>query len=759
MEIFSDEWFELTKDEKSKSLFAVTSYEKLIVALIDEDKKNITKWSKHIEEIGMTPLIIDNANAAVDSIPKFGLEVAFVISGIKLNSVVGRDIRLKILEFTNDLPFISLIADEADKFIGQMIQSLSESGMEFFVDSFEPTAFLDANFDQQNWRRFLKENILYRTVAINNEVKNRNNFIEIANQLLQQCEEIILVLEDSAEPLPLVDTLFGCLHTLKGGSSFLQPRTLEKFMHKYEDFVNKIRNEEVQLTVDTISLLLKNLDQAKLLVKSFFDGNCIYYTESELQELFSVRSKTISPKEELLEPNQNELKQSQPQLKPNLDLGNKKNDKNLKVPIALLDNLMQISGEQTVLRNMINKLNKTIKLKFDGDEDYGEMYVLLEELHKLNTQIQSQILELRKVPTKEILSSLNRVVRDASKQLGKTIDFKLVGGDIRIDTIVSDVLGNTLIHLVRNSIDHGIESPQEREAKGKSRTGQLTVEVTTDKNNVYVQIRDDGNGLQTEVIKNRAIKNGLLDPIVANEITEKEIWKYIFAPGFSTAEVITDISGRGIGMSAVKESIESTGGHIDIDSVTGMGSVIILIIPVPKSVFITRCLFVNIGNSYYGVMIDNIVRILHLQQNTNKYRLSEFGGSTVLTMNNLTIPVVSMDEILENKKYTLNEHLKYETIIVLQSEKNGHIGIFVDSVFEFEDTVVKEFTDYFKEYSEHFKSINIFYGTSYLGDGSVGLIINVDGIIQARHRQGEVFKIQGATNLLNPQTKQIANLL
>lgn len=737
MELFTEEWFGFSVEEKRKSIFTLTSYEKLYVALIDDDPKRVSICCKQIEDIGMFPLILKDAQSALEEIPKFGLDVAFVISGISLNSEPGKNLRLKILEFTNDMPYLSLITAETDKDLSLTIKSLHETGLEFYADSFEPTGILDRNFNQKVWRQFLRDHILYRTSTLNNEVKNRNNFIEIANQLLQQCEEIILLLENTTDPMPLVDTLFGCLHTLKGGSSFLQPRTLEKFIHKYEDFVNKIRNKDLPLTATTISLLLKNLDKAKLLVRSFFEGDCIYYNETQLHKLFEINSTESVPiPQAAMDANQvnTPILNEPPQNKMGESII-KKNDKNLKVPITLLDNLMQISGEQTVLRNMINKLNKTIKLKFDGDEDYGEMYVLLEELHKLNTQIQSQILELRKVPTKEILSSLNRVVRDASKQLGKVIDFKLIGGDIRIDTGISDILGNTLIHLVRNSIDHGIEAPHEREAKGKSRSGQLIVEVSLDKNNAYVQIQDDGKGLQTEIIKNRAIKNGLLSPDQANDIPEKEVWNYIFAPGFSTAEKITDISGRGIGMNAVKENIESIGGNIDIDSKTEKGSVITLTIPVPKSVFITRCLFVNIGSSYYGIMIDNIVRILHLQQNSGKYRLSEFGGSTVLTMNDLTIPVVSMDEILENKKYHLNDHLKYQTIIILQSEKNAYIGIFVDSVFEFEDTVVKEFTDYFKEYSEHFKSIEIFYGTSYLGDGSVGLIINVDGIIEARLKQ------------------------
>jgi two-component system chemotaxis sensor kinase CheA len=747
METFTEEWFEGSIEEKRKSLFAVTSYEKLYVALIDDDPKAISLYSKHIEEIGMLPLVFRDAQSALEGIPKFGLDVAFVISGIKLNSESGKSIRLKILEFTNDMPFISLISAEIDKDLTAIFQSLKETGMEFYIELFEPTATLEKNINQKVWRTFLLDHISYRILAINNEVKNRNNFIEIANQLLQQCEENILLLENSIDPMPLVDTLFGCLHTLKGGSSFLQPRTLEKFMHKYEDFVNKIRNKDLPLTAIIISLLLKKLDQARLLLKSFFDGDCIYYSETQMQELFTIESTPLNP---VSEPVFNENVHGKTG-----DSLTVKSDKNLKVPITLLDNLMQISGEQTVLRNMINKLNKTIKLKFDGDEDYGEMYVLLEELHKLNTQIQSQILELRKVPTKEILAALNRVVRDASKQLGKTIDFNLIGGDIRIDTGVSEILGNTLIHLVRNSIDHGIEPAHERENKGKPRAGLITVEVSLDKNNVYVQICDDGKGLQTETIKNRAIKNGLLTPDQAKEITEKEIWNYIFAPGFSTAEKITDISGRGIGMSAVKESIESIGGNIEIDSQVEKGSAMTLTIPIPKSVFITRCLFVNIGSAYYGVMIDNIVRILHLQQNSTKYRLYEFGGSTVLTMNDITIPVVSMDEILENKKYHLDDHLKYQTIIVLQSEKNSYIGIFVDSVFEFEDTVVKEFTDYFKEYSEHFRSIEIFYGTSYLGDGSVGLIINVDGIIEARLKQNEGFKISDSKNSMNYQANQI----
>lgn len=802
-DIFSDEWLKSSVATKRKSLATTSNLEQLYVLILIEGQSLKDKLDYEVNELGLNPIFcIDNVEAK-RFLNKYGSKVIMVISSFDLSDPLGRSFRELVLENTNDTPFA--ILTDLNAFEIDNSNNLTEAGYDL-----TPHMYMPKNLPQEIWYNFLRFDVLTRISLLGEEVKLRGAFIQNSENIIQNIEELVLGLENNPDPEKL-DTIFGNVHTLKGGSSFLQPKNLEKFMHKFEDLINKLRSGELAMNSEIITAMLKILDKSKELIEDLSAHFHHEYEEGELAAYFSAWVVPTSPSptaattddKTLLIINSNTLSGMSSQsvipnpMEPNIaaesdvttptalettatppmvdstitkpveskvetenvpdpvvsviveslspspvisvkkeNLGDsnsqsqalppppnpkKKDDKNLRVPISLLDTLMHISGELTVVRNMINKIDRSLKVRYSGDRELERMSSLLEELHKLNGSLQTHILDLRKVPVKEIVAPLNRVVRDLSKQLDKIVTLKVQGSELRIDTAIAEILNNTLIHIVRNSIDHGLEPPKERENQGKPQGGNLYLDAFEENDNVYVRIRDDGRGLQTEKIRSRAIERGLLTEEQALALKEEDVWPLIFAPGFSTAEKVTDISGRGIGMSAVKEAVEAIDGEVEISSVLGEGSSITLSMPLPKSVLITRCLFILTSGMQLGIPNENVYRIVHLDGESNTAQLSKVEDTYVLSLEEELIPVVQLDQVLGSSKVETEDVNK--TIVVLRSSKGAAIGIIVNDVLEFEDAVVKPFTD-------HMKAFEIFFGTTFLGDGSIGLIFRVDGLVE-----------------------------
>lgn len=819
VEIFSAEWLKYPVNMKEKTLSAATNLENLYVVILAEDQELKAKISEEIVRLGINPLHTSEVNEATKFMKVYGSKIVLIISGFSLLHEQGRLFRELVLENTNDTPYAILMD------LNQL-QDLNP-----VEPDLNPHVYLGHDLPPEPWFNFLRFDVLTRISLLGEEVKLRGAFIQNAGNLIQQTEELVLCLEENPEAIVLLDTIFGNIHTLKGGSSFLQPKTLERFMHRFEDLINQLRSGEMLITSTLITHMLKILDKTKELVEDLAAEFHHLYPAEELEEFFDFPEfKSSSPvsgdkleSESQLSslPLTEDLKEWEVEAKESLvstDLvngsfepmdaaellaesstreapiaelsedaevldevvspddkiaaivesahakaaavvqellplenpaidrdivailqgkadgggkgsgngpipGRKKEEKSLKVPIPLLDTLMHISGELTVVRNMINKLDRNLKVRYTGDRDLERMSSLLEELHKLNGSIQTHILDLRKVPVKEIVAPLNRVVRDVSKQLGKVVSLKVQGAELRIDTALAEVLNNTLIHLVRNSLDHGFETTAERAQTGKPLGGTLGIDAYQENDNVYIRIKDDGRGIQTERIRSRAIERGLIGEELGRAMREEDVWQLIFAAGFSTAEKVTDLSGRGIGMSAVKEAVEAIGGEVVISSVAGSGSNITLSMPLPKSVLITRCLFIMISGMQLGVPNENVYRIVHFDGENDTAQLNKMEDSYILSLEDELIPVIQLDQLLGTPKIEIDES-KVKTIAVLRTSKGASLGVVVSDVLEFEDTVVKPFTD-------HLKAFDVFFGTTFLGDGSIGLIFNVDGLVEA----------------------------
>ena len=371
----------------------------------------------------------------------------------------------------------------------------------------------------------------------------------------------------------------------------------------------------------------------------------------------------------------------------------------------------------TVIRNMLNKCVRQIEKKYASDKEVAHLVELLNELHKVNSTVQVRVTELRKVSMRSILKSVPRAIRDLSIQLNKETDFIAIGDELRIDTSIAEIINNSIIHIIRNSLDHGLELPEERIKAGKSRRGKITVCSAIRQESVVIEMKDDGRGLNRDAIRKKLLAEKSYTLEQVNAMDEDTLLATIFEAGFSTASQVTDISGRGIGMSMVKSAIESAGGHIEIESEITKGATFRMIIPIPKSVVIIDCLFVRSGGYDFGIPQDKILRVLRIEPERLSLMTDTLQGVRTLRLHDAIIPIVNLAESL---CINHNESQKNLSLIVVQSGGQT-FALGVDEVLDVEDTVVKSAPG-------PLKSSGLFMGATFLEEGKLGLIINIEGI-------------------------------
>ncbi|MFC4103546.1 chemotaxis protein CheW [Paenibacillus xanthanilyticus] len=382
-------------------------------------------------------------------------------------------------------------------------------------------------------------------------------------------------------------------------------------------------------------------------------------------------------------------------------------NRTIRVDIERLDALMNLFSELLIDRVRLEQLATEIHR--------ADLTETVEHMARVSGDLQNIVLKLRMVPVESVFNRFPRMVRDIAKSLDKKIDLVITGAETELDRTVIDEIGDPLVHLLRNSCDHGIESIASRVAAGKPETGTVHLRAFHSGNNVFIEIEDDGNGINRERVKQIAIKNGVVTPEEAKRLTDNEINMLIFAPGFSTAEKISDLSGRGVGLDVVKSKISSLGGNVSVTSQEGKGS--IFSIQLPLTLSIISAMLVKLGAEKYAIPLSSIVEtgIIRKEQirSVHKSFMMEFRGSV--------IPVISLSKILECTSWTENGEDETEIVVIRKGEKL--VAILVDEFIGQSDIVLKSLGNYLT-------NIDAISGATILGDGQVALIIDPNALIK-----------------------------
>ena len=394
---------------------------------------------------------------------------------------------------------------------------------------------------------------------------------------------------------------------------------------------------------------------------------------------------------------------------------NKTEGQTIRVDVDRLDNLLNQVGELVFERNRLIDMVKKLS-SGDGSEGHGQLGdklgAISDDLNFITGQLQMSVLKMRMIPIGRVFNKFPRVVRDLSRKIEKEVELIISGEETELDKSVIEELGDPLTHIVRNSIDHGLETPEEREALGKPRKGRIWLTASQEGSFIIISIKDDGRGINLEAVKKKALEKGIVSADKLKTLTNSEIINFIFAPGFSTAKVVTDVSGRGVGMDVVRTNIKKINGSIDVKSVPGQGTEMIL--KLPLTLAIIQSLLVTVGQERFAIPLAVVVETLKI----NKSEIKTIERQEVLKLRNEVLSLLRMADFY---KVETSKELENPYIVIVEAAERK-LGLIVDTLLGQEEIVIKPLGELLKDT----KGIS---GATIMGDGLVTLIVDIATLV------------------------------
>ncbi len=382
-------------------------------------------------------------------------------------------------------------------------------------------------------------------------------------------------------------------------------------------------------------------------------------------------------------------------------------NRTVRVDIEKLDVLMNLVSELIIAKNSL------VSASNQEQADSAGFNEQIEYLESVTTNLHESVMKVRMVPIESVVNKFPRMIRDLSKSLGKKMELYMTGEETELDRTVVDEIGDPLMHLLRNSADHGLESAEVRAKRGKPPVGSIYLDAYQDGNNVIIEVRDDGNGIDVEAVKNKAIERGTITPEQAANMTDKEIIDLLFLPSFSTAKKVTDVSGRGVGLDVVKSKIESLSGEVEVKTQLGVGST--WTIRLPLTLAIIQALMVVVGNEKYAISLGSIQTIESIPASDIKL----VQNKEVIHLRGTVIPLVRLSEVIDVES-TRDENEDLTVVIVKKGDKQA--GLVIDELLGQQEIVIKSLGKYIKQ-------CKFISGATILGDGEVALIIDANTLI------------------------------
>jgi len=388
-------------------------------------------------------------------------------------------------------------------------------------------------------------------------------------------------------------------------------------------------------------------------------------------------------------------------------------EQTIRVDVKRLDHLMNLIGELVLAKNRLIKINDDVEERYEGEEFLEELNQVVSIVSLVTTDLQIAVMKTRMLPIGKVFNKFPRMIRDLTRELNKKIDLKIDGEETELDKSIVEEIGDPLVHIIRNSCDHGIETPDVRAAAGKDETGTISLKAYNEGNQIVIQIDDDGKGLDADMLKNKALEKGLISEKEADNMSDTEAFTLIMRPGFSTAASVTNVSGRGVGMDVVKTNIEKVNGIIDIESEKGQGSSIRL--KIPLTLAIIQALLVGVQEEHYAIPLSSVLETVRI----SKDEIYTVEGRSVMRLRDDVLSLVHIGDIFEVERILDSSEHAYVVVLGLGAQK---LGLIVDTLVGQEEIVIKSL-------GEYLKGIEGIAGATIRGDGGVTLIVDVVAIM------------------------------
>lgn len=589
------------------------------------------------------------------------------------------------------------------------------------------------------------ENNIYAMLADPEMKEIVDSFIVETTEILENLNSDLVVLEKTPKDAELLNKIFRSFHTIKGTSGFLGLEQTTRVTHKCEDILNKLRKGEAELTTEIMDGILLSYDKIKSLLASIANDK---NENVEVEETIEILASLISEMESGSQPAKKKTKKKttkaeekteteipvpvneiQPEVQPvkkekeiqpkiekpqDKTPGNKIEDTSIRVDVERLDELLNIVSELVLGRNRLGQVNSEAALEYEGTKLSRDLSEAVKQIDLMTNELQLVVMKTRMVKIGKVFNRYPRIVRDLSKETKKSVNLIIKGEETELDKTLIEEINDPLVHLIRNSVDHGIEKPEDRKRKGKDVVGTIVLAAEHEGNNIIITIEDDGKGIDPEMLKEKAVSKGLITRDRAKELSRQEALNLIMLPGFSTAEVVTNVSGRGVGMDVVKTNVTKLRGLINIESTVDKGTKII--IKLPLTLAIIPGMIVRIKTEQVVIPLSTVVEVVRVHAE-NIYTINQ---REVIKMRDSILPLVDMDSVLAPDFVKDSGTVWQYVVVVGIAEKR--FGIKVDETIGQKEVVIKSLGSYLG-------SIHGIAGSTIMGDGTVVMILDIGELL------------------------------
>ncbi|MEQ1793904.1 MAG: chemotaxis protein CheA, partial [Nitrospira sp.] len=605
-----------------------------------------------------------------------------------------------------------------------------------------------------------------------------NDFLTETTEMIDGLDQKFVELETQPDNKDLLNEIFRAMHSMKGSAGFLGFTHLVDVTHRAESILNKLRQGEMAVVPEIITVILETVDTVKLIMTeirtSGTDVNIpVEAMSHKLDDILAGKlsgaaaaspppvapapvtaatpelpqpaapppqlgeilvTEGLATKEQVFDALTEQSKQPDPKQplgelliqakaisEKALDQALQKQEKHpkaeedatIRVETRRLDSVMNLVGELVLGRNRLIKIGGLLEQTHETDPQVRALSETLTQLNLVTTDLQLAVMKTRMLPIKKVMAKLPRMVRDLSSKLGKQVRLETHGEETELDKSGADEIGDPLVHLVRNAIDHGIEMPTERHAARKPSEGLLRIAASQEGNSIVIRIQDDGKGIALSKIKAKALQKGLISEAELATMEPREVVNLIFLPGFSTAEKVTDVSGRGVGMDVVRTNIRKMNGTVEIESEEGKGSLIT--IKLPLTIAIIQALMVEVERATFAIPLSSVIEAVRI----SKSEIKTINGREVLHLRDRVLPLLRLAKEFEIP--TDKERDRFYVVVAALGDRR--IGVVVDELRSQEEVVIKSIW----EYLDSIKGIS---GATITGEGKVVLILDISELVE-----------------------------